>query len=702
MVKKDQAEEILRDTIKNNKTHRDYQYVVDYAARMRRLITGVGLDMELRQFVRREDDKMFEQRKILTQLITPSICSSLMTPYWKIARVNPVTKKVTLGTVQPKANGQKPEADTKQNSAEEPSSTILLPAKNDGMDAKQAKLTKAANNYYGTESVDDYLEKRWIPHIFLDPNAFVLTTFDKFDNKFEVAKPYPTEICCEDAVNFEYANNVLQWLIVRKCIKYTEKVIMDDKAVPIDVQVKEKDGSLYQIYADNDIIEYEQCDPILHQGSIGELLVIGNDEDGTKQFVYKFDNAHVFIVRYYEPKAGMVQAKRVGVFQDMATDGRTCVSPLQPALPYLMKSIKAVSELDISIALHVFLQKLQYLPKCAGTDLAPCNNGYLINNEKCTICNGTGLQVATSAQDAITMALPRDAKEAWKLIDLVQYVAIPIEIVKFLDEFIDKIEKKCVKSMYNSELFSTDTLVNTATEKKTDMESVNDALYPAGQAYSAMWCYIMKLISVFVDIKDAVPEHQFPKDFKFRGLNELIYNLDAVSKSNAPAFVRQEISNDIANIVFADKPDELKRIKVKQQFSPFDGKTIDEINTILSNSKLSPQKDKVMWSMAARIFTEIEQEHPQDDINGWFYDMAWKKQKELIDAKIEEIMQEIEDDNPPAQMFGADGLPINVAAQGEPVLDENGQPKLAAPDPNAARSKDGGNKGGGNPFPPVK
>lgn len=669
MVTKEKAEEILRKTIKDNITHRDYDYVVDYAKRMRRLITGVGLDADLQQFVGREEDKMFAQRLKLTQLITPSICASLMTPYWKIPRVNPVIDTIELNSAKakPQANGV-----AKNN-------TDTTVTKTDSSEGQMEKLKEAIANYYGGESVDYYLDKRWMPHIFIDPNSFVLTTFDSFDNRFENAKPYPTEISCEDAINFEYANNVLQWLIVRKDIMYDEISVVAVAENKLNYVPTKKKGYCYQIYADNDIIEYEQCDPMLHSGAIGDLIGGGVDEEGEKSFYFKFDNARVFRVSYYEPKAGMVQAKRVGVFQDLATDGRTRVSPLQPALPYLMKSIKAVSELDISVALHVFLQKIQYLPPCEGFEKQACNGGHLLNGEICPTCKGTGYQISTTSQDAITLTLPRDPQSAFKLNELVHYVQMPIEIVKFLDEFIDTLEKKCIKAMYNSELFSTDTVLPTATGVKTDMDSVYDSLYPTAQAYSAMRKYIYKLIAVLVDVPNANPQHKFPRDFKFRGLSELIFNLDSVSKSNAPMFIRQEINNDIAAIIFADKPDELKRVKVKQDFNPFDGKTTEEISTILADKKLSTAKDRLLWAMASRIFTEIEQEHPKDG-EAWFYGMTYDKQKKIVDEKVQEIMDEIDGESQSAIQFGANGLPIDATPQGEqiPKLDANGQPMMDA------------------------
>jgi len=107
-----------------------------------------------------------------------------------------------------------------------------------------------------------------------------------------------------------------------------------------------------------------------------------------------------------------------------------------------MNLIKSKSELDLTIALHVFPQKFQYVPQCSATD---CNGGYKPDGSVCGKCKGTGYEVHTTAQDAIYLALPRRGHqdELLDLKQLVNYVYPPVDLVQFMDEYVDKTLPAC-------------------------------------------------------------------------------------------------------------------------------------------------------------------------------------------------------------------------------------------------------------------
>jgi hypothetical protein len=69
--------------------HEHYQRTVDLAVLYSQIISGKDIDDLLKQFVRREDDIMFEQRVNLTQQTTPSIANGII----KILRRTAVMKR---------------------------------------------------------------------------------------------------------------------------------------------------------------------------------------------------------------------------------------------------------------------------------------------------------------------------------------------------------------------------------------------------------------------------------------------------------------------------------------------------------------------------------------------------------------------------------------------------------------------------------
>lgn len=659
MIDKDKGEKILQDVIRKKKEHKHYHHVVEYAARMRRIITGVGLDQELKQFVMREDDELFRQRVALTQLVTPSICNTLITPAKKIPRVKAIIDDININAKQPRTRS----AGTSIAATDTEAKAI-------------EKIRKGMAAYYGGEGVDRFMEDRVLPLMYLDPNAWILTTFDDFDNRYEVAKPYPTIITSEDAIDFEIANNETQWLVIRKKINYstTKEVQRAANAMGSGTEpervVTTQEGFLYQIYLDNDVIEYVQVDQDLHKGNDGSFAELPDffsmKREGIRQSLYKFDANHVFLVNYYEPKAGVVQAKRVGAILDEATDGATCVSPIQPAMPYLMKSIKAVSELDITIPLHVFLQKIAYQPACRGVNnIISCNQGKTPQGDTCTVCNGTGWQIHKSAQDAIYLQLPDNPEDAFELNKIISYVDLPIHIVEFLDKFCDKLEEKCIRSVFSTDNYIKATFSPTATANINNQQSIYDALYPQKTAYEYIRMHITKCIAGLMDVKNAIILFQFPRDFKFRSSTDLLGDLKTASESGAPTYVKQEIIRDIVDVYFIDRPDDKKRLEVKQRFSPFDGKSEAEIAVILNNPFM-PLHDKILWSSSARIFTEAERMHPRES-DAWFFDMEDNKQVEIVDSIIEDIIAELKAEETVAISFTAGGIPDGVTPQGEEI-----------------------------------
>lgn len=595
---------LLINTIEKNLTNSFYQYTVDYAKELRQHITGDNIDELLRQFVRREDDAMFAQRKMLTQLINPAICHNILTPTNKVAKVNPVVKKVDFPST-----GEK-----------------------DGLENKNKieEVNTAINNFYGGEGLDKYFEEKSVRLSAIDPNAFSIVTFDTYDEKVEKAKPYGMLVYSDEAIRYEYKDNQLQWLIVKKPIKYTVK--NSNESI-------EKDGYVYHLYTNEFVIEYLQVDE--SKGGVkGELHL--SVIDGTEVETRKIDEQRVFAVFIHEPKTGgIIQAKRIGYILDDKTKGQTCLSIIDPALPYLRKCIKSVSEMDLSVTLHVFLQKFLYRIKCQGEKGFKCSGGTLVgSNDRCRACNGTGWATQTTAQDTIEIGMPSDPAEMFDLQKLAHYQEIPTEIVEILERIIDKYENKAVKAVYCSSRFTVDSVAKTATENLIDMDSVYDALYPLGRHYSAMYIHHTKVIAGLLDFKNTIVEHQFPKDFKFKTLGMLLNEHQAAA--NTPSYTREQIVQDINAIIYQDRPDELTKIKVRNYFNPFAGKTELEIQTILSDN-LCTIEDKTLWSLQSQIFNELEYEAHKEGV--WFYDLALEKQIERVNAKVKQKAAAVSEQN---------------------------------------------------------
>lgn len=589
------ALELLKGLVKNGKPHQDYDRTVKLRDQYKALISGEGIEQYLKRFAKREDEELFKQRCEITQAITPAICESILTPFYKVSRTNRVFQSLN------------------------------------SKDAEAVKrIQSGLKTFWGegdSSGLDLFMQTRWVELSFTDPNAFIAVEFDSFDPLNEVARPKPVEISCENVYRFDYKNNVLQWLLAKWPIKYQRTA-----GKPEDTA----DGSRYVMYLENEALELIQVDA---------KTKITKDADPGAVFV-EITKTEVYQLKRYEPKSGLVPCLRVGYKRDLATDGRTYVSPLQPALPYLMKTLKTVSEMDLSMLLHVFPQKFQYVQPCTGESGKGCTQGKTRTGSVCQSCKGTGTSaIHTSAQDAILLPIPRDKESFLPLDGMAAYKAPPIELVEFQKKYIDALKQDAIRAIFNGDTLIKNTTAATATERELDMEAVYDTLTPFARKYSLLWMSIVKLVAVYTDSQadDLEIYHKFPSDFKLKSMATLLSELQLANQSNAPSYVISALNADMMEMVYMDDPDTLEKMKVKQKFYPFSGRTAMEIQMILA-ADLTTRYNKVLYSNFEDIFDQIEFE-----VGDKFYLLATAKQQEEIKKRVELLIAEI--DKSKAQPF---------------------------------------------------
>jgi len=602
-----QAFIILLDAAINNTTHKDYKRVVELAKKYKAFITGENIGALLAQFVPREADEAFAQRIALTQAITPASCEKIITGFKKVPKLN---------------------------------NAIYVLDWTDGSDdekkKKREEVNSKLNTFFGEDSLNDYMEERGINLAFQDPNSFIVTTFSKFDNNKGKASPRPEEISSEMAVMYEYFNNVLLYLVSKIEIQY--KVTTGQETVW-------KKGHKFILYHVDSAITLTQVE--VPTGSVeieikklfdeAESLANDNMKDGQTIVVGK-DIA--FLVNIFNYKAGVVPLVRVGYKPDLETDSRTMVSPLHPALPFLMKSLERVSEYDLTNRLHVFPQKFVYAPHCVGKDNLGCNGGKTISGDTCDVCQGEGWIIHKSAADAVILPLPKDLSKMIDLDKLSVTKTPPIELIQLIKEEIDWLNKNIIGSVFNSEMFYEAQVVKTATEINVSTDNLYDTLQPFAKKYAKVLRFITKLVATFIDFGNGVVVvYQFPRDLKLKSVSQLITDYKDATAADVPDFVLTEISNDLASRMFEDNQDFLKKLRVKMKFDPFPGKTTNEVLALLSSNDVR-RREKILYQNFAVIFSNIERQEKD------FYSFEEQKQLETIDAEIALIEEELSQASP--------------------------------------------------------
>jgi hypothetical protein len=611
--------------IETGETHCDYERVKDLAETYRIYITGCDIGKKLIQFVQREDKELFAQRLRLTKSITPAVASSIRQPFNKVTRNDRVKKDIKIKD-----------------------------------EARKQNVDKMIKSFYGSarkknRGLDYWMKTRFVELQFIDPNSWVVVEWEAAQSDNQIVQPRPFEVCAEEAVNFLVINDEVKWLLVKQAIKYmlmpdndaagvTGGINQQYQAAAPQQDIKaacKKDGYRYTLYDMDVTVVYEQVDPQYLKVSGYQL------KEGEQLTQIK---ANWYIVRTYTPKVGYAPVFRIGYKRDDATKARTFVNPWHDALCYFDKSLKTVSELDLTQTLHTFPQKIQYVQKCKGpTREKKCNQGQLADGSICTACKGNGYKIHTTAQDAILLPMPDSKDDMMDLDKLLVYKAPPIELIKFQNDYTQQLERQAHQAVFNSQVFIKKTSsggdgqnFQTATENDNNMQSVYDALEPFTEKFSEIW---QDFAMTFAILAGANPEevettHVFPADPKLKTGDILLVERKAATDSGAPAFLLASIDDDLATIVFAGDDLGMLRYRVKRRYYPFPGSTPDEIAQLVT-SQWVPEEPKVLYSNFDAIFKEIELADP-----GFWTMKDPNKQREVVDAKVKEYIGRLKQQAP--------------------------------------------------------
>lgn len=644
---------LVNRLIETGETHQDYERTTDLAETYRIYITGCDIGKKLIQFVQREDAALFAQRLQLTKSTTPAVASSIRQPFNKVVRNDRVRKVINL-----------------KNESRKPA------------------IEKKIKSFYGAASktnrgLDYWMNTRFLEKGFIDPNSWLVVEWDAPETEAQEIMPRPFEVSAKQAKNFFIVNDEVKWLFVEQQIKFTgyggqatgstgiqpgANNGAPGAVQPAKDRASKYDGFRYTLYDEELTLVFEQVDPE-HLKQSAYVLKQGEDLIKIKEVTY--------LVRSYNPKVGYAPVFRIGYKRDEVTNGRTFVNPWHDALCYFDKSLKTVSELDLTMTLHAFPQKFQYVYKCIGPSKEKrCNQGRLQDGTQCTACKGSGYKVHTTAQDAVLLPMPDGPDDMLDLDKLLVYKAPPIELIKFQNEYCQQLEKQAHQAVFNSQALTKITF-QTATENDNNFQSIYDTLEPFTEKYSELWRDLVTTFGVLAGepLADIEVVHDFPADFKLKTSDVLLTDRKAATDSGAPAFLIETIDDDLATIIYAGDALGMQKYRVKRRFFPFTGNTPDEIVAILS-SQYVPDEPKILYSNFDLIFKEIETTNPE------FWTMAdLKKQRDMVSAKVLEIQKRLQEQKP--------AITVNSFREANPQSGTNGgEGNPGNDDPNANPNDD--------------
>jgi hypothetical protein len=201
-----------------------------------------------------------------------------------------------------------------------------------------------------------------------------------------------------------------------------------------------------------------------------------------------------------------------------------------------------------------------------------------------------------------------------------------------MDEYVDKLSKRAMQFVYNSEIYSRQEVAETATGRNIDMQAVYDTLYPLVKAMAKDWEFMVGTISDVTEIP-VTYSFTFSKDFKLKSIDGYYDDLSVANTAGASPYVKGAIEDDIARIVYAENPNELAKYFTLKAFNPFPGDLPETISLKMSQS-FTPKFYKTLYSVFGFVFDELERDNPG------FYLLNRAKQWGLLKAKVESYIPE--------------------------------------------------------------
>lgn len=604
MIDLPKAKAIALDLVLSKAKHRDYDRTVTLTREYYRPIaTGEGIESLMRRFDLRESEAAFDQRKRITQHTTEATWEALMNPIRKLESVNPTTDRIEY----------------------EPRNDVY-----------KERLMSVLDKYQGGKPVDFYIGS--LTDIAeIDPNSFELVVFDPFDPLKEFPRPYSVHVPAEDAWNYHYFNGDLEWFMLHRDIKY---IYRDANPMNPGDKPVVKDGHRFVFYGSDHHILFEQVRPDLVGVPANKLIVdaIGVEVETPAfgvEYYLKVSGTELYKVVFYEQKSGVVPLFRLGSKKDMQTDGRTCVSTLHPALRYLLKSIKQVSELDLTTALHVFPKEYSYVPPCAAEG---CRDGNTIGGGKCEVCKGTGKMTIGTAQEMVTMALPDNPTEMIDLAKMSYYVPMPVELVQQMREIVEETRVNSFRAVWASDIYTKDQTNVTATAKMHELNNVYSALSTRVAWREFVKPYAVTVIANYLDVSANLEVATvMPQNLQYETAGDMIALVKEAQGAGVGSAVIQTLTINLIPRLTVDDPMAAKRAVTRERFNPFSGKQEATILALIAGGKVS-EASEVMWTEMSSIFDEAEQQYEGKEVG--FYDLAPAKQRDIIYAIRDRIIEE--------------------------------------------------------------
>lgn len=570
IVTQSQAIELLYKIIQENKRHPLYDRCCELSQEYKAYSLGEGIDEKLHRFTATETEQAFELRKEITVNICKSIVNSSMSVFNRVPR----TEAVKVEWM-----------------------------------AKDPAEFNHVLDYFGRYGFDQYLVNRLPKLCEIDPNSFIVYEFNGTDGK-RLAQPYPYEVYSENAIDYEYKNSDLLYLVDWQCVEVPEEL-----KEQTDKEILNK----YTIYTAEGACTY------IEQAINKEGIVNVFDNES---LVNIGENTYQLLIP--QPyNLEQTPATQVGYLTDDENNGKCFVNQYHYGIPFLEKILKTNSELDITMARHAHMQKIQYVRKCTADGCSIDTDGvYKVDGHCCSTCDGTGIiDITRGGLEFIYLPLPDSPQDIVSLDNIVKYIQIPVEIANLQRDYIKEMTDYFRKAIFNTDIFTRSEIADTATAKILETENLYDTLYLYAVNYAMVKEEGLMIIANIID-REITVITRVGKDFKLLNKTELLTMLQTAQAAGANDEVIGLINKELVRAMGGDEV----LYDLQRRLIPFAGKTKEMVMLTLSQLKTNDRM-RLKYMLGNDILKELAGNDPK------FLELNFQRQKELFESEIDKFVE---------------------------------------------------------------
>lgn len=287
---------------------------------------------------------------------------------------------------------------------------------------------------------------------------------------------------------------------------------------------------------------------------------------------------------------------------------------LHSALSYFKKVTSIGSEYDITELKQAFPKVFAYETKCEGYSTKPCDSGYCATTDSdCEKCQGTGVLISKSGQDAVVIPLP-DLSRGGELADLSKLyheVSAPIATLEYQRKVIKETFEAAHQSIYGKQ---DESKVNkTATARLIELELTNQSLFPFAENIKRIYETSVQIISSYYNIQEQAVSFRFPQKLIELNESELIELIEVAKANELPSYIIGEYEHRLAQLIFNQNSYKSRMYDINRTLNPFPDKSVTELVVLLDNNAIS-HDDFILAVNFDKILNEVSEEYLQNNV----------------------------------------------------------------------------------------